>query len=191
MTTLVAGRGAQVVLDGLAQQAARGAYTTTLKGNAAEKLSLELAGTFPDGSTANGTTLTGAAPKDPVYGNADSMNFGTVTATGLATLASVAFSVTDTITAKASGVHADATALTTTVNNVATVATAKDSVVLPVMNAGQVVLIANSGTASAQVFAAGTATINGVATDTGVALGNGKSGVFFAVTPSKIFSVIA
>jgi len=190
MVTLTPGRGAQVTLTGLAQQAARGSYTTTLKGNAAEKIALELAGTAPDGSTVNGTTLTGAAPVDPVYGNADSMNFGVVTATGLTTLTTVAFSAADTITAKASGVHADATALTATVNNVTKVATAKDSVVLPVMNAGQVVFISNSGTASAQIFAAGTATIDGVATDTGIALDNAKKGIFFAVTPSKIFSVI-
>ena len=177
MTTLVAGRGAQVTLTGLAQQAARGSYTTTLKGNTAEKVALELAGTAPDGSTANGTTLTGAAPVDPLYGSLD----------GTVNMGRIAGSVTDSITAKASGNHATATPLTTFVNNVATVATDADSVVLPVMNPGEMVIITNSGTKAAQVFGAGTATINAVATDTGVSLTKGATGIYVAVTAGKIF----
>ena len=101
-------------------------------------------------------------------------------------LGRIAGSVTDSITAKASGNHATATPLTTFVNNVSTVATDADSVVLPVLNAGEVVAIVNSGTKSAQIFAAGTATINGVVIDTGVAFASGKTYVAFAVTASNI-----
>ena len=176
MVTLTPGRGAQVTLTGLAQQAARGAFSTTLKGNTAEKISLEAAGTAPDGSTTNGTTLTGAAPADPLYGSAD----------GTVNMGRIVGSVTDSITAKASGNHATAIPLTTFVSNLTTVATDKDSVVLPVMNAGEVIIITNSGTKDAQVFAAGTATINGVATDTGVALTTLKTGIYVAVTADKI-----
>jgi hypothetical protein len=111
-----------------------------------------------------------------------SVNLGTVVLTGALNLKAA-----DTITAKASGVHADATPLTASVNNVSVVATTKDAVVLPVMAAGQLTIVTNSGTASAQVFGAGTSTINAVATDTGVALAAGKTGVYVAVTPSKIF----
>ena len=176
MATLVAGRGAQVTLTGDAQKAARGSYATTLLGNDAERVALVVAGTAPDGSTANGTTLTGAAPADPVYGSLD----------GTVNMGRIVGSVTNTITAKASGNHATATPLTTFVSNLTTVATDADSVVLPVLNAGEVVAICNSGTKSAQIFAAGTATINGVATDTGVALASGKTFIAFAITPSNL-----
>ncbi len=62
MPATATGRGAQVVLDGDAQAAARGAYATTMRGNAAAKVALELAGIYADGSTPDGSTLTGAPP---------------------------------------------------------------------------------------------------------------------------------
>jgi len=99
----------------------------------------------------------------------------------------LSLSAADTITAKASGTHADGTRLTAGVNNVSVVATKADAVLLPAMTPGQVCIIANSGTADAQVFGAGTSTINGVATDTGVGLAAGKTGIFVAVTAGKIF----
>jgi len=113
---------------------------------------------------------------------ASTTNLGHVVLSGPLSL-----SAADTITAKASGTHADGTPLTAGVNNVSVVATTKDSVLLPSMTPGQVCVIANSGTATAQVFGAGTATINGVATDTGVGLAAGKTGIFVAVTAGKIF----
>lgn len=109
-------------------------------------------------------------------------NLGTVILTG-----PIEFGVTDTITAKASGTHATGKALTTTVNRLSVVATDADSVILPAMAAGQLTAIINSGTKSAQVFAAGTGTINAAATDTGVALASGKTGLYIAVTGSTVF----
>jgi hypothetical protein len=109
-----------------------------------------------------------------------------VTNLGIVNVAALAIAVTDSITAHAGGGHADATALTAFINNLGTVATNADSVVLPTMTAGEVCIVSNQGAASAQVFGAGTATINGVATDTGVALAAGKTGIYAAVTASKI-----
>jgi hypothetical protein len=113
---------------------------------------------------------------------ASTTNLGHVVLSGPLSL-----SAADTITAKASGTHADGTPLTAGVSNVSVVATKADSVLLPAMTPGQVCIIANSGTADAQVFGAGTSTINGVATDTGVGLAAGKTGIFVAVTAGKIF----
>lgn len=79
------------------------------------------------------------------------------------------FSYANNLTAHAGGGQASALALTALVNNVATVATAGDSVALPVSAAGLEITVVNSSTKSMQVFGAGTDTINGVATATGVA----------------------
>lgn len=65
-----AGRGAQVVLDGDAQAAARGGKGDSQWANWEVKRALELAGLVADGSTPNGTTVTGAAPHDGAAGPA-------------------------------------------------------------------------------------------------------------------------
>jgi hypothetical protein len=65
-----AGRGAQVILDGAAQAAARGAASAELGVNASTKRALEEAGTVPDGSKADGSTQTGLPAEDPVLGPA-------------------------------------------------------------------------------------------------------------------------
>jgi len=75
---------------------------------------------------------------------------------------------TDSITAFATGGQTNATAMTSNVNRVTTVATAADSVKLPAATAGRVVYVANDGANSMQVFGAATETINGVASATGV-----------------------
>lgn len=85
------------------------------------------------------------------------------------------------ITAHAGGGQADAYQLTATANRIATVATAADSVKLPLAEAGAKVYVRNAGANSAQVFGAGTDTINGVATATGVALAAGKNGAYICV----------
>lgn len=66
MAATATGRGAQVILDGDAQSAARGAYTTSLAGNLARKLDLETAGTFASGATSDGRTSTGVAAEDVI-----------------------------------------------------------------------------------------------------------------------------
>jgi hypothetical protein len=73
------------------------------------------------------------------------------------------------LTAHAGGTQAAALALTSAINNVTTVATAGDSVSLPASAAGMAITVTNSGAASMQVYGAGTDTINGVTTTTGVA----------------------
>lgn len=96
-------------------------------------------------------------------------------------------STTDSITAHAGGGQANATALTTTINRVATVATAADSVKLPTSAAGMVVTVINSGANACQVFGNNTATINGVASGTGVSLASGKTAVYSCVTAGAWF----
>jgi Ca2+-binding RTX toxin-like protein len=78
----------------------------------------------------------------------------------------------------AGGGQTSATALTTIFNEVVTaVATAADSVKLPAPSkVGQIVIVTNAHASnSMQVFGAGTDTINGVATATGVAQAAGKT----------------
>jgi len=90
---------------------------------------------------------------------------------------------TDSVTAAAGGGQVNATALTGVMSNVTVVATAADSVKLPLAQAGMVYLLRNSDAAdSMQVFGAGTDTINGVAYGTGVAQAAGKSALYFAIT---------
>lgn len=60
----VAGRGAQVRLDGADQAAARGALASTLDGNVEAKRVLEFTGVFPDGSTPDGSSLDGDPAQD-------------------------------------------------------------------------------------------------------------------------------
>jgi hypothetical protein len=82
------------------------------------------------------------------------------------------------LTAHAGGTQAAALNLVSAINNVSTVATAGDSVRLPASAAGMAIEVTNSGAASMQVYGAGTDTINGVATGTGVAQLPGQSVVY-------------
>lgn len=77
-------------------------------------------------------------------------------------------SATTGITAHAGGGQSSAVALTTELNRVSTVATAGDSVALPASAAGLTIIVENAGANPMQVYGAGTDTINGVATATGV-----------------------
>src|SRR5579859_3813265 len=77
-------------------------------------------------------------------------------------------STANNVTAFAGGGQASATALTSANNRITTVATAGDSVKLPAATVGQRIVITNAGANPCQVFGAGTDTINGVASATGV-----------------------
>lgn len=78
------------------------------------------------------------------------------------------------ITAYAGGGATNATALTATVNNIATCATNADSVKLTSRAAGSVVHVKNSGSANLALFPpAGGATLNGATTATTVNSGTG------------------
>jgi hypothetical protein len=92
-------------------------------------------------------------------------------------------SVVTGITAHAGGGQGSAVALTGEFNRIDTVTTAADSVKLPVPTVvGQEVTVVNNTANSTQVFGAGTDTINGVATATGVAQAAGKMAVYRAAT---------
>lgn len=92
-------------------------------------------------------------------------------------------SVTTGITAAAGGGQTNATALTSNLNVVSTVATAADSVKLPLAVAGLSVTVVNATAAtSMQVFGSGTDTINDVATATGVAQAGAKSATYYCAT---------
>lgn len=88
------------------------------------------------------------------------------------------FSVVTGITAYAGGGQGSATQLTGALNSVDTVATAADSVKLPVAVAGISITIVNTSANSLQVFGYGTDTINAVATGTGVAQAAGKTATY-------------
>jgi hypothetical protein len=66
MPATATGRGAQVILTGQAQAAARGAAATTMRGNRDAMLTLIRSGVVGDGSTPDGTTLTGQPAYDEV-----------------------------------------------------------------------------------------------------------------------------
>lgn len=93
--------------------------------------------------------------------------------------AAILESVSDALTAHAGGTQAAALALTSKFNVVSTVATAGDSVKLPPAVVGLTVIVVNADSAdSMQVFGAGTDTINGVATATGVSQAAGTLVVY-------------
>lgn len=83
--------------------------------------------------------------------------------------------VAQSVTAAAGGGKANATRITSANARITAVATAADSVLVPSPRSGDIMLLRNDDAAdAAQVFAAGTATINGAATGTGVSLAFGK-----------------
>jgi hypothetical protein len=86
------------------------------------------------------------------------------------------------ITAHAGGGQASATQLTARINEVTTVATAADSVKLPVATPGETVTAINTTATAMQVFGTTPDTINGVATGTGVSVPAGKTADFVCAT---------
>lgn len=100
----------------------------------------------------------------------------------IAAIVAGGFNATDSITAHAGGGQASATALTTVVNRVTTVATAADSVKLPLATAGAFCVIVNDTATSLQAFGAGTDTIDDVATATGVPVTGNSMAIFLCPT---------
>ena len=90
------------------------------------------------------------------------------------------------LTAFAGGGQANATLLPNGSNVVATVATAADSVKLPLSAPGAMITVVNTSANSMQVFGSGTDTINDVATATGVAQAAGKIAIYVCTTGGKI-----
>lgn len=119
-------------------------------------------------------------------GNADQVDDNGVTIGGIFNLGGNG--VETGITALANGGQTGATQLsaTETISCVDTVANAADSVMLPTVGvngvtAGHIKIIANRTATSCQVYGAGTDTINGVATGTGVALAGHHAGIYICV----------
>jgi hypothetical protein len=93
-------------------------------------------------------------------------------------------SVNNAVTAFSGGGKTSATILKadTAFHNVATVATAADSIKLPAAVVGEFHFVKNSGAAAMQVFGSGTDTIDSVATATGVSQAAGDGVLYFCVT---------
>lgn len=100
--------------------------------------------------------------------------------------------VTDTynegVTAFATGGQASATPLTGILNRVTTVATAGDSIALPVATPGLDLIVINHGANPMQVFGAGTDTIDDVATATGVTQMAGSLCIYSCTFAGKWYS---
>lgn len=108
-----------------------------------------------------------------------------------AAFATPQWQVKSNITALAGGARSASTpVLVVGANEVSTVASANDSVVLPQAVAGVVVFVANAGANSMQVFGNGSDTINGTAGATGVAQANGKSALYVAADNAQWFRIL-
>lgn len=109
------------------------------------------------------------------------------------------FTVTAGLVAKAGGTQANGTQLGLAINEVATVATAADSVLLPLAIPGQIIIAINDGAQSMQVFgqasnpnnagAGDTIAAHGsvaqTATATGVAQASASVGVYYCFATGK------
>lgn len=90
--------------------------------------------------------------------------------------------VNGALTAHAGGGQTNAVALKSGVNNVTVVASAADSLKLPVCKAGRLVIVLNNGAHAAQVFSneATGVSIDSTAGATGVSVTNGYVAIFVA-----------
>lgn len=87
-------------------------------------------------------------------------------------------SVTNAITAFATGGQASATALTTPINRVTTCATIGDSVKLPASTAGAIYIVTNSGAAGLDIFPATGDIINTLSANVAIRIATGTTVVF-------------
>ncbi len=94
----------------------------------------------------------------------------------------------DGLTAHAGGGQALALPLVREMNRLTVVATVGDSVALPPSAAGMGILVLNHGAQAAQVFGAGTDTINDVATATGVSQMASSLALYFCFTAGAWYS---
>lgn len=97
----------------------------------------------------------------------------------------------DTITAKAGGTKAAAIALDRSLNRISVCATANDSALLPKAIGGSIVVVTNSGAATAALYGAGTDTINGAATATAYTVATGKTVLFVCYTTGAWFAILS
>lgn len=96
------------------------------------------------------------------------------------------------LVAKAGGGRTGAPVLNLGSNEIITVASASDSVVLPSAVPGSVVFVVNAAAVNAmQVFAAGSDTINGTAGATGVSQAAGKSAIYVVSDLAKWYRLLS
>lgn len=94
------------------------------------------------------------------------------------------------ITALAGGGRPNAPILNLGSNEIVTVASGADSVVLPKAVPGSVIFVANAGANAMQVFANGSDTINGTAGATGISVANAKRILFVAADLGQWYSIL-
>lgn len=92
-----------------------------------------------------------------------------------------AVSVTNAITAFATGGQTNATALTTPLNRVTVCATIGDSVKLPAATAGAFYVVANDGAAGLDIFPATGGIINALAANTAIRIASGSRVAFYCM----------
>lgn len=94
------------------------------------------------------------------------------------------------ITALAGGGRTGAPVLVLGSNEVTTVASGADSVVLPVAVPGSVVFVVNAGANALQLFANGSDTINGTAGATGISVANAKRIMCVAADVGQWYTIL-
>jgi len=129
-------------------------------------------------SLPNATSISGVASVgvDTVQANGQSPQAG---ALPVGTLPNPA--AQNGLTALAGGGKTGATQLGYGVNEVATVASAADSCLLPFAFPGALAFVRNDGANSTTIFGSGTDTIDGVATGTGNAQAAGKGKLYYGI----------
>ena len=95
------------------------------------------------------------------------------------------------ITAHPGGGQANAVPLVKGINQIGTVATAADSVQLPVAAVGALILVVNSAALAAAVFPLGADTINGQAAPLSVSQGAGTIGLYVCPQAGKWYVQVA
>lgn len=103
-------------------------------------------------------------------------------------LANPMISKQDGITAHAGGGQTNATALTCAINRITIAVNPADSVRLPKSSANSFVAVINDTSTAIQVFGNGTATINGIATGTGLSQPANSVVIYWTPTEGKWFS---
>lgn len=109
--------------------------------------------------------------------------FTSLSSTGL-----VADSVATGITASATQTQVGGTALTKTINNIATCATSGNAVTLAALTPGQFQIVFNNGADPASVFPATGGAIDGGSANAAVTLTNAKRCIYFCVAANTIIS---
>ena len=107
------------------------------------------------------------------------------------TAAAIGGSLAAGIIARAGGTQALGTPLNAGINVIATCATGADSVLLPASSGvGDELFIRNNGAASANVFPQVGGTINGAAANAALAVANGKTAIFKAISALDWIAVV-